>query len=370
MDIELHIQDPSHPDPTYLLETIVAAAVGASTWRGIYAFATREGVNWLFAEPAINQLVTEGRDIDLLVGIDAVTNRNALERLRELEGLGQSFRPRVFWNDFAPLFHPKISEFTYPDGRHKVIVGSGNLTPGGWMNNIEDFTVISAEAGEILNTVELDDFWQRHADAIRVIDEEALERAARNVIARRGNGIRSTRPVPPRRIARLVPGQEEGGPVRADRILIAQVPRAGNRWSQVHLNGEVVRRYFRITDLDVQRVYLTRVMPDGTRSDVEVRQCLLSATNRNHRIEFGAATGIIYPAAAPVLVLRERQVRVFDYVLVLPGEEGYDQLIAVTNELPQVGPGVPRVITDLNRLDQAWAECQLLTPDDFENEVM
>ena len=370
MEIEFHIQDPSHPGPTNLLQAIAAAAVGASAWRGVYAFATRDGVDLLFAQPAINQLVTEGRDIDLLVGIDAVTNRRALERLRELEGLSQGFRPRVLWNDFAPLFHPKISEFTYPDGGRTLIAGSGNLTPGGWMNNIEDYTIISAAPGETLNTVELDDFWQRHAEAIRVIDDEALERAAQNVVVRRGNGIRSTRPVPRRRIPRLVPGGAGEDPVRVDRILIAQIPRAGNRWSQVHFNGEVVRRYFRITDLDVQRVYLTRVMPDGERSEVEARQCLLSDTNRNHRIEFAAASGLPYPAAAPVLVLRERQVRVFDYMLVLPGADAYDRLIALTNDLPTVGPGVRRVFTELDVLEQAWPECPLLTPDDSENEFM
>ena len=370
MEIEFCIQDPSHPGTTYLFEAIIRAAVGATTWRGIYAFASRDGVDWLFEDPVINQLVNGGIEVDLLVGLDAVTNRRTLERLQELEQLNEHFRPQVLWNDFSWLFHPTISDFTYPDGGRTVIGGSGNLTPGGLMNNVEGYTVISADHEEQLNVAALDEFLQRHADAIRVIDDAALERAEQNVITRRGSGIRMTRPPPRRRIPRLVPRHGEGGPVRADRILIAQVPRAGSRWSQVHFNGEVVQRYFRITDLAAQRIYLTRVMSDGTRSDIEVRQCLLSNTNRNHRIEFGAATGIAYPADRPVLVLRERQVRVFDYMLVLPDHDGYTQLVGLTNELPSVGSGVPRVISELARLEQAWAECPLLTSGDVENEIM
>ena len=142
MEIAFRIQDPTRTDTTYLFEAIVRAAQGAAIWRGVYAFASRDGVNWLFQDPVIAQLITSGGEVDLLVGLDAITNRPTLERLQELEQGNQRFRPRVFWNDVFSLFHPKISEFTYPDGGRTLIVGSGNLTPGGLMNNLEAYTTV------------------------------------------------------------------------------------------------------------------------------------------------------------------------------------------------------------------------------------
>ena len=135
----------------------------------------------------------------------------------------------------------------------------------------------------------------------------------------------------------------------------------------MHFNGDVVQRYFRIADFETQRAYLTQVRQDGARSDVEVRQCVFSQSNRNHRIEFGAATGLQYPAGRPLLVLREHQLRVFDYMLLLPNSEGYAEVMDITNALPSIGRGVRRVITDANVLENAWAECPLLADDDPED---
>ena len=43
-----------------------------------------------------------------------------------------------------------------------------------------------------------------------------------------------------------------------------------------------------------------------------------------------AALGKAYPASSPVLVLRERQLRAFDYMLLLPGSDGHDEAIELT----------------------------------------
>ena len=375
MKIAFCVQDPTHADTTYLYEAIIGAAHGATTWRGVYAFATREGVNWLFDDPVISQLVTSGGEIDLLVGLDAVTNRQTLERLQELEQGCQHFRPRVFWNDVASLFHPKISDFTYPDGGRTLIVGSGNLTPGGLVNNVEAYTTISADRAEEIDVTALDEFLERHAEAMRRIDDKALARAERNLISRvnqgqQGGRINITSPPRTHRPVRLVPAGRKGGVARVDRILIAKVPRAGDRWSQVHFNADVVRNYFRLVDFGTQRAYLVQVGHDGVRSDVEVRQCVYSQSNKNHKIEFRAASGRDYPESPPVLVLRERQLRAFDYMLLFPDAEGYSEVVELTNTLPTSGRGMPRVITDMNTLERAWAACPLLASESAEDQLI
>ena len=127
MDCEFHFQDPASPDTVYLLEAIIDASRGAASCSGIFAFASRGGVDSLLGDPEIQDFLRES-PMSLLVGIDAVTTRNTLVRLRELEQELERLDVRVFRNPTAALFHPKVARFEYPDGRRTMIVGSGNLT--------------------------------------------------------------------------------------------------------------------------------------------------------------------------------------------------------------------------------------------------
>jgi hypothetical protein len=362
MEFEFCMQDPSDPGTRYLYEAIVAAAAEATTWRGMYAFASRGGVNQLVEDPVVQRFMERGGVVDLIVGIDAVTNVAALERMQELAGRHPGFRPRVFWNSTSGLFHPKISHFGYADGTGCLIVGSGNLTPGGLMHNFEGYSVVNSVAEEALDLSSLDEFLERHTDAIRPIDQQALDRAAFNII----RAVAGTpRPRPPAAPGGRRPGVPAAAPRAAaavlDQVLIAQAPAAGGRWAQVHFNGDVIERYFRLTNLDAQRVYLTQVRQDGIRGDEEVRPCVFSTANSNHKIEIGAARGIAYPGAGrPLLIFRERQVRVFDYMLVMPGQPGHSNVSAFLALLPSIGRGTHRSITSLNALAEAWPDCPLL----------
>ena len=159
------------------------------------------------------------------------------------------------------------------------------------MNNFEGYTIVSVDGTEELDVSALDEFLARHADNIRSIDDEALERAARNLVRPIQKARRPGVTVGPlrRRIAATAP---RAAPVPGfEHVLIARVPAAGGRWAQVHFNADVVRDYFRITDHQTQRVYLTQVAANGDRGEVEVRPCVFSEINRNHKIEIRAASG-------------------------------------------------------------------------------
>lgn len=362
MNIKFCIQDPTYIETTYLYEAIVEAAADAVAWRGVYAFASRDGVNHLIEDQVIGEFIRGGGQVDLLVGLDAVTNRPTLERLQELERSNQTFRPRVFWNETNALFHPKLSDFRYGTGERKLIIGSGNLTPGGLMGNYESYTIIASEYGEEFDASALDEFLERHADEIRSIDDEALERAVQNLV-RPIRGARRTEEKVirmPGRLTRKSRARRAPQSTAFDRILIAQVPRAGGRWAQVHFNTNVVRYYFRILDRRTQRVYLTQVLEGGARADVEVRPCVFSEVNKNHKIEIGGAKGREYPENPPLLVFHERQLRVFEYMLLFPGDDGYRPLTDLTRDMQSVGRGFPRVITDMDTLKGTWNECPLL----------
>ena len=366
MHCEFHFQDPASPDTVYLLEAIIDASRGAASCSGIFAFASRGGVESLIGDPEIQDFLRES-PMSLLVGIDAVTTRNTLVRLRELEQELERLNVLVFRNPTDTLFHPKVARFEYPDGRRTMIVGSGNLTPGGLRQNFEAFSVMRSEAGETFDVASWDRFLSEHAADIRTIDESALERAAQNVV----RGRRRSRDVEPDLERAPAVAEPSEGPlvdielpvVRTDRFLVAQVPRAGRRWHQIHFNRDVIENFFRVRlGTTAQRVFLVECRQDGTFAEQEVRPCVYSDANKNPKIEIASHHGEPYPdAGPPIAVYRELQVRSFAYMLLMPGDPGYAGMLALTEALPTVGSGVPRVITNAAGIRRVWAASPLIT---------
>jgi hypothetical protein len=366
MDYEFNFQDPTSPDTVYLFEALIGAAQQATEWRGMFAFASRNGVQTLLTDPAVQGFFGRGGRLELIVGIDAVTNRATLEYLLEIERDQPNLTVRVFWNETPGLFHPKLSHFRCPGGREILIVGSGNLTPGGMRQNFEGYIILrSSRAREAINIMSLDRFINEHAPDFRPIDEQILNRAARNIITGGGRGRRGPVAVEPE-IAEaaaeaVIEQREEPALNLQERILIAQVPAAGGRWHQVHFNRDVINQFFQVRPNTDQRVYLVERRIDGTLGEQEVRPCVFSQRNKNYKIELGARRDAEYPNdGVPIAVFRESQARSFEYMLIFPEELGYDELLQLTRELPTVGRGLPRVITDSGTLLRAWPGCPLV----------
>ena len=355
MDCEFHLQDPTLSDPVYLLEAILDASHDAVSGMGMFAFASRAGVESLIVDPEIKRFLRRS-PMSLVVGIDAVTNRDALVRLQELEQANKRLSVRVFWNPTGALFHPKVARFKYPDGGQSMIVGSGNLTLGGLCQHFEAFSVMRVTAGECLDTSSLDRFLADHRANLRPIDNEALESAARNIGhgPRRRPDIERETPEPP--------GDTDLPASATNRFLVAQVPRAGARWHQIHFNAEVIEQFFRIRPDTTQRVYLVECRRGGSFGEPEVRPCVYSRANMNYKIEVASHRGEPYPnAGRPVAVYRELQTRSFAYMLLMPGDPGHEEMHALTERLPNVGRGRPRVMADAADIRRSWAACPLLT---------
>jgi len=356
MNYEFRFQDPTSASTVYLFEAILAEVQSSIKWRGVFAFASQGGVETLFEDPVVVDFLKSG-ELDLLLGVDAITNRPTLERLKGLASQYPKFNVRVFWNRTTGLFHPKISFFQRRDGSKSLIVGSGNLTPGGLRENFEAYSILTASEKESLSIESWDDFIVRHRSDIREIDEEVLARAARNVI--RGGRRRRTEVEPD------VPVDPEAAEdVGGKRVLVAQVPAASGRWHQVHFNKEAIDQFFRVHPNSLERAYLRERMADGSLGKEEARPCVYSESNKNHKIEVGAKAGADYPTSGgpPVAVFRELQARTFEYMLLMPGEAGHRRMLALTGKLPAIGRGLKRVITDVGRLKEEWPNCPLLKP--------
>ena len=361
MDYEFHIQDPTSADTIYLFEAMIEASEEATSWQGIFAFASGLGVDSLIGDHQTQHFLQQST-ISLIVGIDAVTNRKALERLRDLEREHNHLSVRVFWNPTGALFHPKIARFKYPDGTRTVIVGSGNLTPGGLRKNFEAFSIIRAAANEPLDLSSWQRFEREHSGQLRAIDDEVLERADRNLVrGSRQSGVAMS----PSTLAlgdSEHPADFEVPIGRTDRFLVAQVPRAGDRWHQIHFNAEVIKQFFRIRPNTAQRVSLMECGHDGSFGEEKMRPCVYSEANKNHKIEVASHLGTPYPEQGrPVIVCRELQLRSFAYMLLMPGEPGHSEMLNLTKILPSVGQGASRCITESVRIRGAWPACPLIT---------
>src|SRR5262249_38963939 len=71
------------------------------------------------------------------------------------------------------------------------------------------------------------------------------------------------------------------------RVLVAQVPHAQNRWGQVGLNQAVVDQFFGVTPNSAQRLRLRHILNTGAVSGIEIRGIRMSDINRNRRLEIG-----------------------------------------------------------------------------------
>lgn len=144
----------------------------------------------------------------------------------------------------------------------------------------------------------------------------------------------------------------------AELVLVAQVPGAGDRWHQVHFNAALVEQFFRLGPGHMA-VRLQRVDSDGTSREPEDRTLVFSQRNKNYKIEFDFPVTEYPEAGPPLLLILEVAVRVYRYQLLLPGQEGYEEMTALNLSEPSVGRGLRRILTTLDEVELRWPRCKL-----------
>lgn len=89
----------------------------------------------------------------MLVGIDLPTDPQALSSLHKLQSdFPGQFVLRRFKPEKKRVFHPKLSIFVGPKGHKTAIIGSSNLTHGGFVENVEVNLLLDSrkEVGNLL----------------------------------------------------------------------------------------------------------------------------------------------------------------------------------------------------------------------------
>lgn len=332
--------------------------------KALIAFATLNGVLSIGAAVGgelFHHVNKQDNSFKWIVGVDSITSADALRTLRELgnSSVGD-FYLRAFESSTG-LFHPKIFIFKKADGTGTVLIGSNNLTSGGLRDNIEvSVRLDELTEVELQQWEELWDLTNSKTESIKEITDDLLHTLQE--IRRRD---RITRRRVRRQTEVTFPVVEDMSLVDVDtttgerRILIREVPRAGDRVHQVHFTLDIADHYFGFREeIGPRQVRLQQVQPNSSPSQVEHRRLVLSSSNRNAKVEVGGARILLdnYPEnARPILVFEQIETDFFRYMLLLPGDDGFHELSSYLGTLPR-GRALPYRITDINELLEIWSD--------------
>jgi hypothetical protein len=296
--------------------------------------------------------------LDLVVGLDAITDTNALAALRRATLRFPLLTVLLFLNsNKGRSFHPKASWFRYPNGG-RAITGSGNLTKGGLVRNWEAF------AQEEYDQHGIDDLeaqwttWKAaHAAELRALnDQEAAERAALNrSIARAVRRVTRLSEQEAQQALGAIPvvPANDGDPFLATEL-------GSNRLTQVGIRKTDFVDFFGVPAGGSKNITVYRVYSDGRFSDPD-RVPTISTGPRNYRFRTRAMAGVSYPQGGRPIALFERvDADTFKYMMVLPTQPEHVALSANMGPMPPPGHKGRRLRLSSSELEQIWPACPLL----------
>jgi hypothetical protein len=147
-----------------------------------------------------------------------------------------------------------------------------------------------------------------------------------------------------------------------DEVLVAEIPRSGDRWAQANFDIETYENFFGAKVGSQRRVMLYHVDEAGDLAPVESRPSV-EVASQNYRFELAAASGLPYPAKGrPIGVFARLSTGQFMYMLLFPGDPGHaemEQLLATSWAGRQ--DRMRRLTFEASEVRDAWPECPLWT---------
>ena len=334
------------PGTARLLAAIDGAAANAEGGGGVFAFASKGGVDALFTCPNIASMLAGHKPFHLVVGVDAITNAEALLCLGDkLDLFPESLTVDIFFHEHpSSTFHPKFSWFRQGDNL-RLVTGSGNLTLRGLgqvsltdppRGNWEAFSVQSlAGTGATAAQLEIDEWLgaQHSTGTLRSLDEECVrERAMANGRVRFVTGAVVTQPRSasgrsmPAVSAPLVDDVDLGTP----EVLVREIPQ--NRTGQADLGRRALTEFFGYEGV-AKNVFVQYVSMEDALGYVESIRLFVNKS-RNYRLELHAIAEIEYEVGADddrmILVVVKLDRRSFRYTIVpVTAHDDYTQVAAL-----------------------------------------
>lgn len=378
------IQDPSYKDSMYLQESLLTACEVGISGGGAYAFASKDGIELFLEDESFKKFMDSGTFF-LIVGMDDITNIRSLQELKNVRDKykGHLTVKAYIHNSKGSIFHPKFSWFETASGGI-LIVGSGNLTQQGLRHNREAYSVIDCDKKTFNDVISEWNQWLSHSNPFlfdiddlivqRVAEQNtmktiAVRRVRKDISKAHGKMDDNTfadlfKTQPKDNLNKKKKQNDKCNPnnLTSDNygkmplselddeidsntlywkislkseVLVAEIPRSGNRWKQANFDKNTFENYFGATcgENGAYRILLKNVDKSGTLGKTEVRPSV-SVSSQNYRFELDAAAGIDYPkdGKRPLGVFVKVSQRDFLYELVMPGDEGYDSLIVAMDE--------------------------------------
>lgn len=368
--MQLCIQDPSYDNSFYLHESLLTACQSNTSGGGAYAFASQSGIDLLLGDNVFKSFLENGY-FYLVVGMDDITNIQALKALKKYQDqYKKHLTVKVYIHQkHSSTFHPKYSWFKNDNGG-TLVIGSGNLTQNGLRKNREAYTIIDADKATIDGIVSDWNKWLSHSKPFLfdVDDLVAIKTAGQNSKKAKERSLAENRISPlskedttllknifysqpknifskknkknltvkgAKRQSDLVfdPDEQEYWRFSSNSsVLIAEIPKSGDRWKQVNFDKDTFENFFGATcgDNGTYRVLLKNVDKNGLLKSTEIRPSV-SVASHNYRFELDAATGLPYPNSGerPIAVFVKTAPRDFLYALYMPGDECYKELVQV-----------------------------------------
>ena len=363
----------------YLHETLLNECVGSECGGGAYAFATKDGINLLFEDENFKTFLQNGV-YSLIVGTDDITNEHAVNVLIDLKKkYGKHLIIKAYiHNGKGSTFHPKFSWFQKAEGG-VLVLGSGNLTQKGLRHNREAYSIIPYNTENMEKVTEEWVSWYTHSlpFLFDIDDPIVMTRAKQNTEQIRAvsvakasvkkNSIKQktsdeladiyknqpkdikrpstkvadedTKTKKEDKIDITVPITDEEVDIdasywiisRESDVLIAEIPRSGNRWKQANFDKNTFENYFGATcgENGAYRILLKCVNFDGSMCETEIRPSV-SVSSQNYRFELDAANGLAYPSDGnrPIAVFARVSQRDFIYTLLMPEQDGYTTVLS------------------------------------------
>lgn len=145
-------------------------------------------------------------------------------------------------------------------------------------------------------------------------------------------------------------------------FLIKFIPKAGNRSKQVHFTLEILHKYF--NKEKGSSIKIQQIIDIYHSLDIENRHIILSEVNKNVKIEINGAESLNLnypePPHRPVLIFKKINDDFYEYMIILPGQEGYDILERHLNAIPWKSKSLQYTITNSDDLYEMWQDCPLL----------
>jgi|GEM_PF-1840465 len=340
------------PGTAHLLNAINTAAAGADSGGGVFAFASKGGVDALLAAPNVARMLKRKRPFHLIVGMDAITNAEALlgieAALRRFRG---ALTAQVFYHEYPQsTFHPKFCWFQHGNRLH-LIAGSGNLTMRGLGNhstnqppagNWEAFSSRLLPRNDARAVVKKIEAWQADQNAagtlLPIDDERIRNRAMENGRVRYTSALGLRPPVPAPRAPAPAPAPRPAvrvGTVAAQAdVLLRELP--SNRHGQADVGQFALSSFFGFKGTPIN-ILVQQVALDGSLGPV-LQKRLFANKSRNYRLELNGIAQLPYNRAADdgrmILVATKLDDRSFRYAIVPVDAPDYRHVAALLGKIP------------------------------------